>query len=111
MWPVTGQIGQLEQLVLYTVLRLGNEAYGVRIVEELRMLKASPVSRPAVYLSLARLEQRGLLTATVGDPSPVRGGRAKRYYRVTSEGLAVVRAVRRLYLELWQGLDRVLDGA
>lgn len=111
MWPRTGQIGQLEQLVLYTVLRLGHEAYGVRIVEELRALKTGPVSRPAVYLSLARLEQRGLLTATLGTPSPVRGGRAKRYYHVSPEGLALLRAIRRLYLDLWQGLDRVLEGA
>jgi DNA-binding PadR family transcriptional regulator len=111
MWPHRGQIGQLEQLVLYTVLRLGDDAYGVRIVEELRALRGGPVSRPAVYLSLARLERRRLLTATLGDPSPVRGGRAKRYYHVSPEGLALLRTVRRLYLHLWQGLERVLDRA
>jgi PadR family transcriptional regulator PadR len=111
MWHSRAQIGELEQLVLYTVLRLGDDAYGVRIVEELRSRKPGPVSRPAVYLSLARLERRGLLSATLGDPSPVRGGRAKRYYRVSAEGMTVLRAVRRLYLDLWQGLERVLDGA
>jgi DNA-binding PadR family transcriptional regulator len=83
----------------------------VRIVEALRELKTGPVSRPAVYLSLARLERRGLLTATLGDPSPVRGGRAKRYYRVSAEGLVLLRAVRRLYLHLWEGFEQVLDGA
>jgi PadR family transcriptional regulator, regulatory protein PadR len=111
MWPSRGQIGGLEQLVLCAVLRLGDHAYGVRIVDELRAVKRGPVSRPAVYLSLARLERRGLLTATLGDPSPTRGGRAKRYYHVTREGLTVLRAVRRMYLALWQGLDVELDGA
>jgi DNA-binding PadR family transcriptional regulator len=111
MWQPADQIGALEQLVLFAVLRLGDEAYGVRIVEELRGLKTTPVSRPAVYLSLARMEARGLLTATLGDPSPMRGGRAKRYYHVSPAGMAILRRVRRMYLALWQGFEAELDGA
>lgn len=111
MWHSAEPLGALEQLVLYAVLRLGEDAYGVRIVEELRSLKTTPVSRPAVYLSLARMEGRGLLTATLGEPSPIRGGRAKRYYRVSPAGMAILRRVRRMYLELWHGLEAELDGA
>jgi len=110
MWPSTGQLGSLEQQVLYAVLRLGDDAYGVSIVEELRSLRVGPVSRPAVYLSLARLERRGLVTANWGDPSPIRGGRAKRYYRVSSVGLQTLRSIKRVFTALWQGLEADLDG-
>jgi DNA-binding PadR family transcriptional regulator len=110
MWQRSEQpLGELEQLVLLVVLRLGEQAYGIPIVDQLRAHSHHRVSRPAVYLALARLEQKALLSATIGEPTRTRGGRAKRYYRVTPRGLSVLRAVRQTYLTLWHGVEMLLD--
>lgn len=102
-------IGELEHLVLLAVLRLGDDGYSVPIIRELDLASNRRVSHPSVYLALVRLRKKGLLTATLGDPTPQRGGRAKRFYRVTPAGLAVLRATRRAYLTLWSGLEPLLD--
>jgi PadR family transcriptional regulator, regulatory protein PadR len=102
-------LGELEQMVLIAALRLGNEAYSVPIIRELDRAASRQVSRPSVYLALVRLRRKGFLSATLGDPTPQRGGRAKRFYQVTPAGMAVLRATRRAYLALWSGLEPVLD--
>jgi len=102
-------LGELEQMVLLAALRLGDNAYGVTIVDELDSVMSRPVSRPSVYLALGRLAKKGLLNGRLGDPTPQRGGRAKRFYQVTPRGMAVLRAARRAYLTLWKGLEPVLD--
>lgn len=102
-------VGELEQMVLLAVLRLGDNAYSVLIIRELDAASGQVVSRPSVYLALVRLRRKGLLTSTLGAPTPQRGGRAKRFYRVTPAGLAVLRAARRAYLTLWHGLEPLLD--
>jgi DNA-binding PadR family transcriptional regulator len=100
-----------EQLVLLSVLRLGHQAYGVRIVEELNTLASLQVSRPSIYVTLGRLERKGLLTSSLGAPLPQRGGRARRYYQITPAALLLLRDTRQCYLRLWNGLEGVLDGA
>jgi len=83
----TATIGQFEQLVLTAILGLENNAYGVSIharVEELSQPKA--VSLGAVYATLDRLEDKGLVTSWLSDPTPERGGRSKRHYRLESVG-------------------------
>ena len=102
-------LGELEQMVLLAVLRLDEEAYGVEIIQELAAKTGRSISRPSVYLTLGRLERKGLLRSRLGDPTPQRGGRAKRYYFVTATALAMLRDSRRAYLNLWSGLEPRLD--
>jgi DNA-binding PadR family transcriptional regulator len=102
-------LGELEKLVLLAALRLGESAYSVAIIRQLDVVTPRGVSAPSVYLALVRLRKKGFLTSTLGDPTPQRGGRAKRFYRVTPQGLAVLRATRDAYLTLWRGLEPILD--
>jgi PadR family transcriptional regulator PadR len=102
-------LGELEQMVLLAVLRLGDEAYGVEIIQELGAKTRRNISRPSVYLTLGRLERKRLLRSRLGDPTSERGGRAKRYYAVTAPALALLRDSRRAYLNLWSGLEPRLD--
>jgi PadR family transcriptional regulator, regulatory protein PadR len=85
--PKTESLGQFEQLVLTAILTLGEEAYGITIhakVQELAHPKA--VSLGAIYVTLDRLEDKGMVVSRLSDPTPERGGRAKRYYRMEGVG-------------------------
>ena len=90
-------LGAFEQLVLFAVLRLGENAYGVTIRETLEERTGRSVSSGALYTALARLEERGLVTSRVGDPTPGRAGRPPKYYRVAPEG---ARALQSAYEDL-----------
>lgn len=79
-------LGAFEQLVLFTVLRLGEDAYGVTIRETLEERTGRAYSSGAIYTALARLEDRGLVSSSVGDPTPGRAGRPPKYYCVEPEG-------------------------
>jgi PadR family transcriptional regulator, regulatory protein PadR len=79
-------LGAFEQLLLFAVLRLGDEAYGVPIRELLEEETGRTVSAGAIYTALARLEERGLVTSRGGEPTPGRAGRPPRYYRIEPEG-------------------------
>ena len=98
-----------ELLVLLAVLRLGNKTYGVPIVEELEQNR-SRMSVATVYVILGRLEGRGLVASTVGEATPERGGRAKRYFRVTAKGVRRVRSIQRTLSQFWQGLPQLQRG-
>ena len=103
-------LGEFELMILLAVIHLGDEAYGVPISRELERHRRRDVSVGSVYAALERLESKGLVTSTVGDPTPERGGKAKRYFCVTREGLRQVHATRRVLTRLWQGLpDPRLD--
>jgi DNA-binding PadR family transcriptional regulator len=95
-----------ELLVLLAVLRLGNNTYGVPIVEELERNR-SRMGVATVYVILGRLEGRGLVASAVGEATPERGGRAKRYFRVTAKGVRRVRSIQRTLSHLWQGLPQL----
>lgn len=97
-------VGELEHMVLLAVLRLGPDAYGVPIVEELREHTRQPVLRPSVYLALRRLEQKGLISSRLGDPEPRRGGRARRYFELRPKARALLRESRRTLTSLWDGV-------
>ncbi len=101
--------GEFEQMVLLAVLHLGDEAYGVPVVEEIRRRTGRGVLRPAVYVALRRLEKKGLVQSRTGDPLPERGGRARKFYDVTPSGMEVVRDARQAWLSMWDGLQTVLD--
>jgi PadR family transcriptional regulator PadR len=100
-------LGEFELLILLAVVHLGDQAYGVPISRELERHRGRDVSVGSVYAALERLESKGLVASTVGDPTPERGGKAKRYFRVTREGLRQVNATRRVLTRLWQGLPEL----
>lgn len=99
-----GYLGELELMLLLAVHQLGDEAYGVPIARELEKLRGREVSVGSVYASLERLEAKRLVVSTLGDPTPERGGKAKRYFRITKEGLHQVQETRRVLTRLWQTL-------
>ena len=98
-----------ELLVMSAVLHLANNAYGVPIVQELERNR-HPMSVATVYVVLGRLEERGLVLSTMGEATPERGGRAKRYFRVTAKGVREVRALQRTLIELWRGVPQLQGG-
>ncbi len=103
-------LGEFELMLLLAVVHLGEEAYGVPISRELEGNRGRSVSIGSVYAALERLEAKGLIISDLGDPTPERGGKAKRYFRITKEGLRQVHETRRVLTKLWQTLpDLKLD--
>lgn len=98
-------LGEFEQLILLAILRLRDDAYGVSIRAELADRAGRNVAPGAMYTALERLESKGLITSRMSDPTPQRGGRAKRHVAVTAAGMkALTRAVH-AYERLLDGLD------
>ena len=105
-----GFLGEFEQMLLLAVLRLGGDAYGVRIMEELENAVGRRVSRGSVYVTLDRLEEKGWIASGTEPAGSERGGRPRRVVRVTPEGLAELRKSREALLTLWDGLEHALEG-
>jgi PadR family transcriptional regulator len=103
-------LGEFELLVLLAVLRLGDEAYGAAILEEIASRTRRPVSRGSVYITLDRLVAKGLLATLRGEPTPVRGGRAKRYFKLKPRGLRSLRQTLDDLGRLQEGLKPLLEG-
>ena len=97
----------LELMIMLAVLRSGADAYGVTVAREIEDTGGRIVSRALVYNTLARLQERGLVTSRLGDATPERGGRAKRYFEVTSKGLSHVRNTQRALTALWTGVPQL----
>jgi DNA-binding PadR family transcriptional regulator len=102
-------LGELEQLILLAVLQLGNDAYTVPIRELLSDRAGRRLARGALHTALDRLEQKGLLTSTMGEPLAIRGGRARRYFAVTPAGLAALKSARAAVANLSKGLGGMLE--
>jgi PadR family transcriptional regulator PadR len=100
-------LGQFELMVLLALMRLGDDAYGVTIAQELEQQTGREVVIASVYATLERLQDRGLVSSSLGDATPERGGRAKRYFRITRAGLSEVRDARRSLISLWKGLPEL----
>lgn len=100
-------LGEFELIVLLTVLRLGDEAYGVPLSRELAITRGREVAVGSVYAALDRLEIKGLVESRLGESTPERGGRAKRYFRVTKQGIRSIHATRKLLNSLWRSLPSV----
>ena len=98
-------LGEFEQMVLLAVMQTADDAYGITVHEELERRTKRRVARGAVYMTLDRLEKKGLLSSTLSAPTAERGGRARRCYRVTKPAIAALRASRRALLSLWDGLQ------
>lgn len=101
-------LGEFEQLVLLAIVRLGDDVYGVPIADEIEGRTGRTVSPAAVYVTLRRLEQKGLLSSSMSDPTPERGGKARRCVRLTSAGRDSLRAARQVLDSMWKGLDHGL---
>ena len=98
------QLGNLELMVLLALLRVQRGAYGVPISREIAEQTGREVAIGSVYAALERLERKGLVTSALGEPSPERGGRAKRYFQITGKGTAEVRDTRRMLTNMWRNL-------
>ena len=94
-------------MVLLSLIRLGDEAYGVPISKEIENHSGHDVALGSVYAALERLRDRGLVTSSVGEPTPERGGRAKRYFDITAKGMKVVQETQRTLTRLWNGLPKL----
>jgi PadR family transcriptional regulator, regulatory protein PadR len=99
-----------ELMILLSILRVGDEAYGVPIAREMETTGGRTVVLSAVYAALDRLEENGLVLSSLGEPTPERGGRAKRFFHVTPAGLKSVRQARRALTQLWTGLPQLEGG-
>ena len=99
-----------ELMILLSILRIGDEAYGVPIAREIETTGGRSVVVAAVYAALDRLEQNGLVSSAIGDPTPARGGRAKRFFRVTPAGVKAVKQTRRALTRLWEGVPQLEGG-
>ncbi|MDH3673793.1 MAG: PadR family transcriptional regulator [Gammaproteobacteria bacterium] len=97
-------LGEFEHLVSVAIMRLRNNAYGMMIRTEIHKRADRDVSIGAVYTTLERLEQKGLVSSRVGEPTPERGGRAKRYYKLTASGVKTLKASRGALTRMWKGL-------
>jgi len=98
-------LGEFEQLVLLACLRLEERAYTVAIIEELKARAGRSVSHASVHVALTRMEKKGLVRSALGQATAARGGRPKRYFRVTPAAFPLLRESRDALLRMWQGLE------
>jgi PadR family transcriptional regulator PadR len=102
--PKRTYLGEMELMALLAVVRLGEDAYGVPISKELFILAEREVALGSIYAALDRLGHKAFVTSSLGDPTPERGGRAKRYFRATPAGLRALRMTRTALTNLWNGI-------
>jgi DNA-binding PadR family transcriptional regulator len=103
-------LGEFEQMVMLAAVHLGDSVYGVPIADEIERRTGREVSPAAVYVTLRRLEQKGLLSSSMSAPTPERGGKARRLVKVTAAGLESLRNSRHVLDRMWKGLDPGLRG-
>ena len=105
--PSRNGLGPVEMMALLAVLQLGDDAYGVPIAHAISEATGRDVLLGSIYVTLERLERRGLLVSRLGDPTAERGGRAKRYFRVTAKGVKEARATQRAVAHLSRGVRQL----
>jgi DNA-binding PadR family transcriptional regulator len=102
-------LGEFEQMVLLSVMRLGRGAYGLAIKDELESVAGRSPSSGALYTTLDRMERKGLVESRPGEASSERGGRPRRYVKLTPAGEQMLARSRSTLLALWEGLEGALD--
>jgi len=102
--PDHSRLTDLEQLLLLSALRLGEDAYGAAIQADLEATAGRSVSLGSIHVTLGRLEERGLSGSRMGEPQAVRGGKARRIYSVTAEGRAALEWSREMLGRMWRGV-------
>jgi DNA-binding PadR family transcriptional regulator len=106
---MSDSLGEFEQLVMLAVLRLDADAYGTAIREELKARADRDVSPGAIFTTLERLESRGLVSSRYGEPTAERGGRRKRFYRLSSEGRRALARSLQTVKRMARGLEPKLE--
>ena len=104
---LTSALGEFEQAVLLAVAHLEADAYGVTIRREIESRTERAIAVGALYTALDRLETKGYVTSNMSDPTPERGGRSKRHFRLTSEGVRALRQSREFLDRMWDGVTLV----
>jgi PadR family transcriptional regulator PadR len=107
---MSGSLNETEQLVMLALARLGEEAYGVPVRREIEERSGRPVSIAAVYAALDRLERRGFATSWLSSPLPERGGRARKHFGLTTDGIEALEAAREAMNRMWDGVDLRAEG-
>ena len=105
-----GHFGEWELMVLLVLMRLGEDAYGVPICRQIEAQTGREVPVGSVYATLERLEEKGFVSSELGKPTAERGGRAKKYFRITTNGVREVRRTQRALRNLWNGLPQLERG-
>jgi PadR family transcriptional regulator len=100
-------LGEFEHIIVLALLRLEDRAYGVTVRQEIESRTHREVSIGAVYATLERLETKGYVRSHRGEPTPERGGRAKRFFRVTAKGMTAVNRTQHAIENMSQGLDLI----
>lgn len=100
-------LGEFEHMVILAILRLADRAYGVTVRQEIEVRTHREVSIGAIYATLDRLEAKGYVTSRLGEPTPERGGRSKRFFRVTAKGVTAVNRTQSALHSMTEGLDLV----
>jgi DNA-binding PadR family transcriptional regulator len=100
-------LGEFEHIVILALLRLGARAYGVTVRQEIEARAGREVSIGAIYATLDRLEAKGYVKSQFGEPTPERGGRSKRFFRVTAKGMSAVNRTHREIQSMTQGLELI----
>lgn len=103
-------LGEFEQLTLLAVLRLGDEAYGARIRDELRERAGREASVSSIYITLTRLEAKGMVASWMGEPTQIRGGKARRHFRVEPAGMMALGQARERLMAMWEGVQAASEG-
>lgn len=98
-------MGEFEQMVLLAVLHRDNDAYGMEVREGIERRTGREISYGAVYTTLSRLESKGYVSHTLGEATPERGGRARKYFRVEPAGREALRETRRALGLMWEGVS------
>jgi PadR family transcriptional regulator PadR len=104
-------LGEFEEIVLLAVARLGAQAYGVSIYDTVEQVAERATSLGAIYTTLERLEQKGMIGSRQGEATPERGGRAKRYYKIEASGVQALHEAERTRASLRAGLVPGLQSA
>lgn len=102
-------LGEFEQLILLALLRLGDDGYGATIHREVQKRTRRVISISAVYTTLDRLEEKGLVTSRTGESTPRRGGRRKKYFALEAAGAEALAQSYRVFREMTRGLERQLE--
>lgn len=102
-------LGEFEQIVLLAILHLGDDAYGVAIVDEIEQRAGRKVSRSSLYITFDRLEAKGYLNSELRAGDESRGGKLRRYVTVTPQGMVELTQSRATLLGMWKGLEPVLE--
>jgi len=100
-------ISRIDELILIAIWKLGKNAYGMAVREEIIRATGMNWLLGAIYGPLARLHRQGLVASVKGEPTPERGGRAKVYYELTPAGKAALKTIREVSAEIWKGARRI----